>query len=410
MFYIIPRAFYFMATNSRHTTLWRDESFAFSGVKRALATIFPFIFSILGAARAATSPITDEQLRPILDWSALLLNKNINTLDILYLVVLLGFFTGVIIYFGLKKSGVFGESFIGTNFEAALAGIITILVLRFMPVDYFLVILLVMLVLAAIISVFTLLSIGRGVLGQRTITPAVTLIIAGFVLQSIPGFITSIIKNTGIPQKGISDIIGYVGMLVPLGWLFIIIGFVSVIWGVKRLFTGGRNAIGNFRASRRERADEKATRTLERRQRGSSPQQRQRTTAQEINIETSQFYDEVKEAKRLHQTAQTLAKTNPQKARLAKEAERLVRNLEILSRNEMILLRNREKRLARQKSTVDIDKKIGKLNSVILTYQNKKDNLERALNKSAGARTRPRKLKSRVRDKARAKPIKRRRR
>lgn len=123
-------------------------------LKRAVASLFPFLFSILGVVRAQE---LSDQLTPFLvpffDVVTLVLGKQVDTVSMFYLLIILSIFVFMIIYTALKKSNVFGETFTGNSADAGLSILITLLVIRFMPFAYFFFMLLAFLIIAVILSI-----------------------------------------------------------------------------------------------------------------------------------------------------------------------------------------------------------------------------------------------------------------
>lgn len=376
--------------------------YKFMALRRAIASIFPFLFSILGVVRAQTV-ISEKELQPVLDWTSLILGKNLSSLDGFILVVLLTIFMVIVLYQAVKKSGVFQSDNLGSNsIETVIAVILTLLVMRFMPIEYYVILLVGFLILAVLLTFYTLFKMITGTVATGFFTKSVLVLITGFGVFATGTLMVrfdTTLKSAGFVMP--DQIAGFGNIFIGLGVLIIAIGVLGFLGN---FFKASRGLIGEFRQGI---GSSKKMRVLEGRERGArTTAQKAKVARQEVNIAKSQFYREVLEAKQLHNMATGLAKAGNQKAAsLAKNAEGLVRALEMLSRNEIILLRNRQQRLARGQPTSDIDKKINMFVSKITMYQLRIANLGRALNKTKGtpARTRPRKAKARTRTRTRRK-------
>ena len=365
-------------------------------LKRWIASIFPFLFSIFGVVRAQEL-IPQEQLEPALGWVSVVLGKNIATFDGFILVILLTIFMTIVLYQAIKRSGVFrSDDGVSHSVEAVIAVIIAVLVMRFMPIEYFVILLVGFLILAALLTFYTLFKMVTGTLGESGFSQAVFVLITGF------GFFA-----TGTLMANFRTTLSASGFKIPVevvdfGNIFMAIGIFIILLGslglIGRFYTSSKGLISGFR---RDVKSTKNILNLESQERGArTTAQKVKVTRREINLASSQFYNEIQEAKELHRELIALANAgNRPAANLARRAERWIKNLEILARREIILLRIRQKRLVAGRSLVDIEAKIRELVRRIAIYQGRTRSLAYNISKlrKAPARTRPKKANAKTR-------------
>ena len=214
-------------------------------LKRWIASIFPFLFSIFGVVRAQEL-IPQEQLEPALGWVSLVLGKNIATFDGFILVILLTIFMTIVLYQAIKRSGVFqSDTGVSNSVEAVIAVIIAILVMRFMPIEYFVILLVGFLILAALLTFYTLFKMVTGTLGESGFSQAVFVLVTGFGIFATGTLMTNF--RTTLSASGFRipvEVADFGNIFMAIGIFIILLGSLGLIG---RFYTSSKGLIGGLR-------------------------------------------------------------------------------------------------------------------------------------------------------------------
>ena len=361
----------------------------FMVLRRAIASIFPFLFSILGVVRAQE---LSDQLTPFLvpffDVVTLVLGKRVDTISMFYLLVILSIFVFMILYTALKKSNVFGDTFTSSSVEAGLAILITLLVIRFMPFAYFFFMLLAFLIIAVILSIRLLYGLVADEEHKFGAISGLFVISIGIMLLGS----LILLFGTEISSAGIEfppEVRTIASVIIFIGVIFFII---TIFLGIYSARGTVKSAWKDIKAAEREEQGEERARG----------RKRFRFAGAEVKEIKASIKALVIEAKRLKKLA---GKFNGRGA--AQYAERADQIAEYTIRLEESLIakinqRNSLKRQNPDRDTKGVDANIRNLERKIETYLSEirimDDQLQQAKHRrGVSARTRPKKAKARTR-------------
>src|SRR3989338_3935495 len=374
-------------------------------LRRAVATIFPFLFSIFGVVRA--DEISDQltpYLVPFFDVVTLVLGKRVDTISMFYLLVISSIFVFMIIYTALKKSSVFEDTFTSSSAEAGLAILITLLVIRFMPFAYFFFMLLAFLIIAVILSIRLLYGLVADEEHKFGAVSGLFIISVGIILLGS----LILLFGTEITESGI-QFPPEVGTIAS-----VIIGIV-VIFLIITIFLGIYSARGTLKSAWKDIKGAEREEAGEERARG---RKIFRFAGAEVKQVKASIKALAKDVKNLRKKAIKLSKKGDSTAaKYASRAEQIEEYVIKLEENivSAINKRNSIKRQNPDRATPLLDANIKGLEHKVEIYLSEIASMENNLNSRASAssrgrgaataRTRPRKTKTRarVRAKSRAK-------
>jgi len=163
------------------------------------------------------------------------------TFGIMYFVILMGVLMGAIVYQALAKTKIFGGEFGGAqgSIQTLIAVILTLIIVKFMPFSYYVMLAAILIIVAAFFGLFTIVTAASSYAGAEgkwknsftAISIGIVLIITGyFLIQMLDQF----------QRLGVVTTVGSLTADWPgaIAWLAIVVGLIFTVGGVGYAFKG----------------------------------------------------------------------------------------------------------------------------------------------------------------------------